>query len=235
MNGADENWVVIFAKCPRPGRVKTRLARLLGHEGACLLYEALLVDTALAVASVSGIRRVIACDPPEDLDWFAARFGEPFVLTSQGPGDLGARLERTFDEAFALGARRAVVVGSDLPTLTPSCLDAAFRDLATHDLVLGPADDGGYYLIGLARSAAQLFRGIDWSTDRVLAQTLERAERSDLTSSRLARECDVDDESSLRKLMTALAVGPATSAPNTRRFLAGLDSEFHWQEMTAWK
>ena len=230
MSDTDENWVLVFAKSPRPGRVKTRLAGLLGPEGASRLYEALLTDTVLAVASVPGVRRVIACDPPEDLDWFVSRFGDGFQLTSQGPGDFGQRLHGCFEEAFAQGARRAVVVGSDLPTLNGSCIAGAFRLLHSHDLVLGPADDGGYYLMGLARMVPELFQDVDWSTDRVLDQTLDRARRARLTFTRLDAECDVDDGLSLRKLVRNLTRRPESTAANTRRVLRELDVTLILQE-----
>lgn len=222
----DENWVVVFAKRPSPGRVKTRLAGLLGSEGASRLYGALLADTLLSVGCVRGARPVITCTPSREQTWFASNFGEDFSVTDQGSGDLGARMSRCFDDAFMQGARRVVVVGSDLPTLSSECIENAFDMLRSHDLTLGPADDGGYYLIGLSRSAPELFDGIDWSTERVFAQTVERARRCGLSLSTLATECDVDDESSLRTLMATLAESANDGrAPNTRRFLEKLNGK----------
>lgn len=234
MNDIDQNWVIVFAKRPEPGKVKTRLSALLGPDGACRLYDAFLADTTLTVASLSHAHRVMACDPPHEQAWFYSRFHESFEVTSQGQGDFGKRLERSFDEAFARSANRVIVVGSDLPTLSPECLAAAFEDLKSHDLVLGPADDGGYYLIGLSRPAPELFQHIDWSTERVLGQTVERAGRSGLSLKWFPTECDVDDETGLRKLVASLSAC-SDHAPNTRRVLSELRPMLNTQETRAWK
>ncbi len=235
MSHPDQNWVIIFAKRPCPGRVKTRLSALLGPERACRLYEALLADTTLAVGRLADARRVIACDPPEEHPWFVSTFGDRFDFISQAPGDLGLRLCDSFNQAFARGARRVVIVGSDLPTLTDSCVAEAFHRLDTSDLVLGPADDGGYYLIGLNRPAPELFSRIDWSTSAVLAQTLERARAGRLRVSHLAQDCDVDDEPSLRKLALRLLDAPPAVAPNTRSLLNELQPTLALQETVACK
>ena len=228
---SDENWVVVFAKRPVPGEVKTRLVGLLGRQDACDLYQALLTDTLAAAGAVRDARGVIACTPCRESAWFGSTFGEGFECVEQGQGDLGDRMSRCFDEAFSRGARRVVVIGSDLPTLSRERIEEALAALDGHDLVLGPALDGGYYLIGLRRPAPELFSDVDWSTERVLRQTVEHARRCGLTLKQLAGECDVDDESSLRALVRELDGASERIAPHTREFLKKLDGRLRMKEM----
>ena len=221
MNDTNGNWVAVFAKRPVPGNVKTRLTGVLGREGAAELYQALLDDTLSNVRQVRDARKVIAFAPDAEQAWFAQTF-RGFALVAQGEGDLGRRLSRLFRHAFQQGARRVVVVGSDLPTLTAECVERAHAALAECDVVIGPAEDGGYYLLGLGRHVPGLFVGIDWSTERVLGQTLERAGVLGLVVRLLETARDVDDRAGLERLALDLA-DPALEgrAPRTAGFMAG--------------
>jgi rSAM/selenodomain-associated transferase 1 len=166
----------VFVKAPAPGSVKTRLAAEVGVHRATKLYR----DLGRRVVSVC------AGTDHDTVVWFAPAEARPAVrdwlqglrvaaFRAQVPGSLGARLAAAFLRHFYEGARRVILIGSDCPGVDAGLVSRALAALAEHDLVLGPTHDGGYYLIGLRAPVPQLFRGIAWSTDAVLGQTLARA------------------------------------------------------------
>jgi rSAM/selenodomain-associated transferase 1 len=165
--------LVMFAREPLPGRVKTRLAAALGTAGAASLYAAFTEDLCAALAR--RFRLTVACSPTPASPYFARlarRHG--VTLAAQGPGDLGARMQRLAAAALA-GARRVVLIGSDVPTLSPARVSHAFAALRRSRVVLGPSLDGGYYLLGLRGPLlATMFTRMPWGGPRVLARTLER-------------------------------------------------------------
>jgi rSAM/selenodomain-associated transferase 1 len=190
--------VILLAKEPSPGRAKTRLAANVGAERAAELCEGFVHDS-VEVACAGARRLYIAASPSEALGFFRslAPGARCFV---QPDADFGSRLLHAFETALGDGAQRPVLIGSDSPTLPSHLLSAAHRALRTHDVVLGPADDGGYYLIGMNTPYASLFQGIDWSTERVLAQTLERARVARLSVFLLPPWYDVDNGRDLERL-----------------------------------
>ncbi len=162
----------VFAKWPAPGAAKTRLGAgdaLLGAR----IARAFLLDTLDRLAAVEA-RRVVAFAPPEAGEDFAAVVGGRYELVPQPPGDLGRRLAAFFTGQLAAGARAVVAVGTDSPTLPPEFVARAFALLEGADVVLGPAADGGYCLIGCGGRLPPVFAGVDWGTSRVLAQTVAR-------------------------------------------------------------
>jgi len=203
--------LIVMAKAPIAGFAKTRLQRETGIAPADVarLAEAFLRDTLAACAGVSGVRRIVCFTPLESSGFFVEIAGDASVVL-QVDGDLGARLGAAFDEGFAQAARSVVVIGTDTPQLTPAELGSAFEALERADCVLGPAEDGGYYLIGLRRSRAELLDGIAWSTDRVLAETLERARSRAITWELLDTHFDVDGAAELDRLASLVAVDPST-------------------------
>ncbi len=167
--------LVVFAKAPQPGRVKTRLAPLLGEERAARLH-ARMIEGTVRVASQAGFERVeLHCAPHTRHGVFLALARRhALVLRAQGRGDLGARMQRAFERVLRT-ARIAVLIGTDCPVLRAADLREAARALqGGADAVLSPAEDGGYALIGLRRTSPRLFCGIDWGSDSVLAQTRRR-------------------------------------------------------------
>jgi uncharacterized protein len=164
--------LVVFAKAPQPGRVKTRLAPLLGEHRAARLHARMIEDT-LRVAVRAGFERVeLHCAPHGRHATFSALARRhSLALRVQGRGDLGARMQRAFERALRT-ARVVVLIGTDCPVLRVADLCAAARALqGGADAVLSPAEDGGYALIGLRRTSPRLFSGIEWGSDSVLAQT----------------------------------------------------------------
>lgn len=187
------NTLIIYAKRPLPGYAKTRLGRAIGAEQAAGVYARLLYNYLddLARAGWDDIAIEIATASPEDVPFFAEAFPE-WRVTPQIAGDLGQRMDTSFARAFAAGARAAVLTGSDIPGLDAACVREAFAALETAPLVLGPAADGGYYLIGQRAPGAALFGGIAWSTSDVLAQTVALARAQGLAPHTLSRLTDLD-------------------------------------------
>jgi rSAM/selenodomain-associated transferase 1 len=162
--------IVIFAKAPVPGRVKTRLIPALGAEGAAALAAEML-DRTVVEALATGLA-VELCGDPDAAGWHEARPG--LALTAQGAGALGERLARAAEGV--LKEDGILLIGADCPELDRGRLRAAADALQDHDAILHPAHDGGYVLLGLTRFDRSVFEGIDWSTDAVAAQTLARIE-----------------------------------------------------------
>jgi rSAM/selenodomain-associated transferase 1 len=211
--------LVVFVKEPRSGTVKTRLAAAVGPEAAAGLYRTLVETVLEATTPMPGdYERLVFFDPPEARR--ALRQWLPGVsLRAQAAGDLGERLADAFARAFGRGATRVVIVGSDAPGLTRVTALRAFAALGEADVVLGPADDGGYYLVGLRAPHPELVRDIDWSTPAVLQQTLERAASARLVVRQLERLRDVDTLADLRGEWPALEAR-LRARPELRQSLA---------------
>ncbi len=215
-----DDCLIVFLKQPRPGAVKTRLIPALGGETAAALYRAVAEAGVRATAPAGGsYRRVLFFSPPAARDEVAAWFpGEE--LRPQRGEDLGARLAAAFAEVFREGARRVAVIGSDVPWVTRAGVEQALQALADHDVVLGPALDGGYYLLALARPCPGLFAGVPWSTPGVMAATLERARALGLSPRVLEPLPDIDSPEDLRREWERLA--PLLSPALRARVGAGL-------------
>jgi rSAM/selenodomain-associated transferase 1 len=194
----------IFGKRPEPGRVKTRLAAAIGPEAAAHLHEAMLFDL-LDLWDASGVlapggRKVLVFDPGDAGPWFDERVPASYALQPQADGDLGSRMAEFFAGEFEEGATRVVLIGSDAPTLDPSFVVGAFLALEGRDVVLGPATDGGYYLVGCRHAVPPIFERIDWSTPEVLAQTIDRLDGKGLSVAVLPPWYDVDTPEGVRML-----------------------------------
>ena len=195
--------LLVFLKAPRPGTVKTRLAQTLGAAAAAAAYRQ-LVDIVLGqLSSLPSVELRFAPDEAraEILPWLRPGWS----AVAQGRGDLGERLTRAFAEAFSTGASRVVIIGSDCPEVTSDDVQAAWTALAQHDLVLGPAEDGGYWLIGLRASEPRLFAGVHWSTGTVRQETLERAQVAGLSHTLLRPLHDVDTEADWQRFLAVRA------------------------------
>lgn len=202
--------LVVMVKLPVPGRVKTRLAVGVGEERATEIYRALVAATLEAVGDwlqgevgAGGApvdRRVwVSYDPPEQEEavrgWLGptvAVWPTPVGWVGQAEGDLGARLQEVFTEAFKSCFSAVCVIGTDCPYLTGDDLRGAFRAMEEGTVVLGPAVDGGYYLMGLKTQQNALFDNIPWSTEATLAATCDVARRLGLKTRLLRRLADVD-------------------------------------------
>jgi uncharacterized protein len=205
--------VAVMAKTPGLGPVKSRLHRSLTPEQATDLYRCFLLDRLDGVTALDGVEPVIAFTPPEGRPLLAAVAPPGFRLVAQRGRDLGERLSNLLGDLLREGHNGAMAIDSDSPTLPMSYVSQAARQLEIDgaDIVLGPSEDGGYYLIGLSRPCPALFDGIPWSTDRVLDLTLDKAREQGLRTHLLPTWFDVDTEPDLRRLaaeMTAAGNGP---------------------------
>ena len=165
--------IAIMAKAPIAGLAKTRLIPHLGANGAAALQRWLLHRTLMTALQADLGPVILWCAPDTSHPEFAIWAGDHRVTLRQQPaGDLGARMAEAVAESA--GTSGMLVIGTDCPLLTPADLHAAAAALIAHDAVLAPAEDGGYVLIGLRQAASQVFSGVDWSTDQVMAQTRQR-------------------------------------------------------------
>jgi rSAM/selenodomain-associated transferase 1 len=185
---------------PEPGRVKTRLIPAVGAERAASIYRKLVERVVATVAAVTrpGLSAWALVEPGSGLDEAAHWLGEGLRYVAQSKGDLGDRLESAFRQAFDEGASRVVAIGTDCMELTPDLLSQAFERLGDRDAVLGPAEDGGYYLIGLSRPVADLFTDIPWSTAETAAVTRARLSSASARTHELPTLRDVDTPEDLR-------------------------------------
>lgn len=192
--------LLIFAKYPEPDKVKTRLAATIGAEFAAELYQEFIRQT-LAVALQSRIAaRFVTFTPTEKELALKKKFpGAWQWFAQENSPDLGVRIQRAIEHVQRQGYSPVITIGTDSPSLPVEYVDRAVTALLQNDLVLGPAEDGGYYLIGLKSARPELFTGIDWSTERVLSQTLQRAQQLKLSVHQLPVWYDVDDIATLRQ------------------------------------
>lgn len=180
--------LIIFIKNPVLGKVKTRLAAGIGDEKALEIYRQLLEITRKAALKVDCTRHVFYSDEIENDEWDNDKFNK-FV---QEGSALGERMKNAFEQAFALGATEALIIGSDCPQLTPEIINDAFYLLNENDLCVGPAKDGGYYLLGMKELHPYLFKNKEWSTDSVLEDTIVDLMEHRLSYGRLPQLSDVD-------------------------------------------
>ena len=195
------NLLGIFVKQPVPGRVKTRLADDVGPDHAARLYAAFITDIAERFRTFADRR--FLCYTPDDsqaADYFSEISQENYQLWLQPEISLGERLAAFFEYAFSLGAKRVVVIGSDSPTLPGEMVNEAFSLLEEHDCVLGPATDGGYYLVGQQAPGHPIFASIAWSRAGVLHQTAERIAACHARLALLSPWYDVDTLNDLTML-----------------------------------
>ena len=190
--------LVVFVKRPRAGEVKTRLASEIGAGDAAALYQAMAEHVLRATAPVDGAYDRVVEYAPADAGDEIRRWLPSERCAPQAAGDLGGRMAQALASALAEGASRALLIGTDAPALDRGHVVQAFTALHDVDLVLGPACDGGYYLVGLAAPRPALFEGIAWSTPTVCAETLERARAMGLRHRLLPELRDVDTLADVR-------------------------------------
>ena len=194
--------ILLFCKWPEPGQVKTRLAATVGDEKAASVYRSLLYSTLASVQlSKTDADCWIYFAPANAENSFRNMLNGTFHYAPQCEGDLGQRMLDSFLQSKKLGYAQVLIVGTDCPDVRACHIDQAFAALSDHDLVLGPTDDGGYYLIGANEPQPDLFRDIKWSTDSVYAETQKRVDHLGLRCARLEGLRDVDTEEDVRALI----------------------------------
>ncbi len=215
--------LITMTKAPIPGEVKTRLCPPLTPDEASTLHGSFVLDElersrkAIKTQALR-VHRYLGCAPSPDHAFFRVLEARQEVrLLPQIGDDLGARMHHAFDQLFQRGYQRIIMVGTDLPDLPPTTYVEALTLLNEHDLVLGPAVDGGYYLIGMKQPNPDLFSNIPWSTNQVTARTLERAKVLGLSHACLPPGHDIDSLDDLLNLIQHSSSKEGTRAPLSQR------------------
>lgn len=189
-----ENLIIIFARNPKLGKVKTRLAKTIGDFAALETYKILMKHTANVVEKSNAEKIVFYSEYIDNNDvWAKIKCKK----VKQSEGDLGEKMQTAFEYAFELGHKKIVIIGSDVYSLKTEHIDSAFTQLETHDVVIGPAHDGGYYLLGLNFIIPELFEQKKWGTSSVLENTL--ADLNELNVTLLEPLNDIDTYEDLKK------------------------------------
>ncbi len=211
-----------MAKAPKPGLVKTRLTESLASPAVTALYRCLLEDTLALAKSLTSVEVAVMC-PESDQGELAHLLGNTVLVVGQKGEGLAAGLTSVFRHFTAVGRRHVVAFNSDSPHLAPSVLDSAFEILATHDVVVGPTHDGGYYLVGAKASHPALFEGDGMGTRSALDRLLARARSLELSTGFTELFYDIDIADDLMRLYQELRLAPAR-APRTAGWFA------EWEE-----
>ncbi len=217
MNG--DRCVLLFVKLPEKGKVKSRLARDMEWDMVLHLYESMVLDT-IEMLQRTKVPFRICFDPPDALDRVRRWLGPEYSYIPQAGSDLGERMEQAFLQTFKGGADKALLIGSDIPGVSSAVIFDAFDALKTHDAVIGPARDGGYYLIGFQKNGfeAAVFHDMIWSTETVYNETIMRLREKGRSVHVLPQCTDVDTKEDLEALLNQMEQqAPADS--QTLKFL----------------
>lgn len=183
--------LIVFTRAPELGHCKRRLAEAIGASAALAAHVHLVEHTLTRLRDFSGTKVLCVTQLNPEVTAWCDRYN--FAPTLQVSEDLGVRMFAAFEDVFASGAKRVVLLGTDCPDIDLTYAETAFAQLMTHDLVLGPAEDGGYGLIGLTTAWGELFESIEWGSSAVTAQTLEKAQALELNVALLDEIWDVDN------------------------------------------
>ena len=216
--------LVVMAKAPKPGRVKTRLAESLPSAAVIALYRCLLEDTLALAKSLAGVEVAVMC-PELDHNELAHLVGDTVQVIAQEGEGLAAGLTSVFGR-FTVGGQRVIAFNSDSPHLAPAVLDKAFEILATHDVVVGPTHDGGYYLVGAKAAHLSLFEADGMGTGSALDRLLLRTRALRLSTGFTETFYDIDVANDLIQLARELRLTPE-KAPRTARWFG------KWQQAVA--
>lgn len=192
--------LLLLTRYPEPGKVKTRLVPRMGKKAAAQLHRRMTEHAVSIVMQVEGVNQEIQFTGAPRSS-FKAWLGSNLEYRKQVDGDLGERLRASFEASFKQGNCSVVAIGSDIPSLTPGLIADAFQGLERNDVVIGPADDGGYYLVGMNKAYPEIFSGIEWGTRHVYSQTREVIEQLGLKCFELSPLYDVDLPGDLDRLM----------------------------------
>jgi len=212
--------LIIFAKEPQEGLVKTRLRSLLSAKECSDLYKAFLKDTVSVAKRAACGERVIAYESFGRSPQFLKKMAPQFKFYRQRGADLGERMHNAFSDLNELRGWKTVIIGSDIPSIQDTLINDAFAYLETYDAVFGSSGDGGYYLVGINKPCGGLFKGIKWSSSVVMRQTLKKCIQLKLKARPIGTHDDVDSPEALARLKNSLKNSPdKKTAKWTRRFL----------------
>jgi hypothetical protein len=189
----NDNALIIFVKNFIKGHVKTRLATTLGNDAAVDIYKQLLKNVHNKIKSLKVDKIVFYSDLLQNDIWE----NDLFQKEIQEGNDLGERMKNAFENLFSRGYKKLIIIGTDCPDINESLLENAFEKLENFDIIIGPAKDGGYYLLGMKKKYPFLFQNIEWSTNRVLQQTTDLCNSNQLSYFLLPEISDIDEEKDL--------------------------------------
>ena len=217
--------LVVMAKAPVPGMVKTRLAPPLTQEQAAELYRALLLDQLRHLSTIDSVERYLAYAPADAEAIMRELGGADYRYMPQRGAELGERMKNVFSDLWQRGHRGVALVGSDLPALPLQFLHEAYERMATDErrVVLGPSEDGGYYLIGMNQPTPEIFENMIWSHGQVLAQTTARLNALGVSLSLLPAWYDLDSIEDIRRLQTLLETELGEVMARSQSYLAELE------------
>jgi len=216
--------IVVVAKAPRVGKVKTRLCPPLNYEQAAALYTGFLLDTIEIALQISGAEVKAVCPTVEDAAELGQLLPAEVGYVVQREAGLSIALNQAIEDCLAAGYSKVLCISSDNPTLPGEYLEMALEKLDTNDLVLGPTEDGGYYLVGSKVACPYLFEGMTWSTETVMAETLERAWHEQTQLQILPGWYDLDTGQELARFIQELPQD-GTQALHTRQALNLLNTQ----------
>ena len=204
-----EKAVIIFARYPVDGKVKTRLSKTLGDKFATAFYKTCAEHT-FAVANKfrqdSGASVFLYCSEESEINLVKEWIGYDFIFDFQKGNNLGLKMANAFATVFNAGYKKVNIIGTDAPAINPGLIDDAFTRLDKYDAVIGPSDDGGYYLLGLNKNNRDLFENIEWSTNIVFEKTIEKLNNMKMSFYRLEELTDIDTEDDLLSWFESTAV-----------------------------
>ncbi|MCP4249668.1 MAG: glycosyltransferase [bacterium] len=213
----NEICLLIFAKYPTAGRVMTRVCPPLRPDEAAQVHRACLVHTCKRAGRDSTTQHVLVFSPDDSLAGMREIIGAGFELWPQGGGDLGQRLARGIDRALDAGARGVLCIGTDSPTHWPGALERAVEALDQADMVLGPCEDGGFYLLGVTGPVGKLFDGVAWGGPQVAHRVLDNAAALQMRVARLETGYDLDRPDDLQRALDDLIRSEKTEPPSELR------------------
>lgn len=217
--------LIVFAKEPIHGRVKTRLNGCFLDVDLVRLYKAFVKDTLTIARKVRGTKKILAFSSV-GYPRFLKTISVGFELIEQEGRNLGERMFNAFVYAREIGAEKTVIIGTDSPTLPRGTIEKAFKTLDRKDMVLGPSFDGGYYLIGMKNPCRKIFNGIRWSSSAVLRKTINNAKATCKETALIDEWYDIDDRKGLDRLRRCLSVTTCRKfAKNTKKFLKEMRDE----------
>ena len=219
----DNSVIVVMAKQPVVGKTKTRLCPPFTPEEAANLFEALMRDTIYLTSQVPNAQTAVAISPPGSEAYFQSITPSNTRLLSVEGRDIGVCLAKSFELLFQQGYKKIIAFNADGPTLPLDYLVKTLEYLDQHDVVLGPSDDGGYYLIGLKKLNWILFKDINWSTNQVFEQTKLKVKQAGLSLAETPPWYDVDTDPDFKRLVKDLENLSETSLPYTRQYLTQID------------
>ena len=196
--------LLVFVKNPELGKVKTRLKPELSNEECVAIYKAMVNDLVKNIQTEKYYDIFFFFTPKNSEDVVQQWLGNEFNLVPQSDGDLGKRMNNALNWAFENDYNNAVLIGTDCPTIDQNLIVNAFKNLENLDVVLGPSEDGGYYLVGTKSQQPEIFENIHWSSEVVFSETILRIEDNNLTYSELETRSDIDKYSDLVKLYNFL-------------------------------